>query len=51
MQIVRQEHHQIVQIVKVIIIDIFHQINAFVINIIMIMAMHYVANVIILGLN
>ena len=49
-QTVKQEHHQIVQIVKVIIIDHLHLINAFVIHIIMIMVMHYVVNAIILGL-
>ena len=49
-QTVQQEHHQIVQYVKVITIDHFHQINAYVIHIIMIVAMHFVVNVIILGL-
>ena len=49
-QTVQQEHHQIALIVKVIIIDHFHLINAFVIHIIMIVAMHFVVNVIILGL-
>ena len=50
MQTVQQEHHQIVQYVKVITIDHFHQINAFAIHIIMIMVIHFVANAIILGL-
>ena len=49
-QTVQQEHHQIALIVKVITIDNFHQINAFVINIIMIIKYQYVANAIILGL-